>query len=465
MADSLYDYLKAYAAQEKTPMHMPGHKRKENPYAPDLPYRYDLTEIPGTDNLHRPEGIIKAMCRRAAALWGATEAIPLVNGSTAGILAAIAAAAPQGSDVIVARNSHLAVYHGLMLGRMEPHYLIPETDGECGICGPITAKAVEKLLEEYPKTGLVVITSPTYEGVISPVAEIAQTVHRHGALLLTDAAHGAHLPWLYPDLYEELKNSDLVVCGLHKTLPSLTQTALLLRFSDRVDGAAVSDQLRVYESSSPSYPLLASVDACLTWLERDGKERFDRYRQDLSVFLEKARKLKHLCLFSSAGCLRDESKIVIGTSSSRWNGPGLADELRGRFGIETEMSCRDYVLALSTVFDGPEDLERLLGALVELDEEGNRENRACVQLPKPQIACPPRHIRKDETEPVSLAQSAGRVCASFVWAYPPETPVLVPGEVIPAQFETWVRDQRASGVRIEFSSCGDDGEILVLRSR
>ncbi|MBO4519841.1 MAG: hypothetical protein J5787_01395 [Alphaproteobacteria bacterium] len=116
MADSLYDYLKAYAAQEKTPMHMPGHKRKANPYAPDLPFRYDLTEIPGTDNLHRPEGIIRNMCRRAAALWGAVEAFPLVNGSTAGILASIAAAGlPESTSAALILVSSFIAFSSLLV--------------------------------------------------------------------------------------------------------------------------------------------------------------------------------------------------------------------------------------------------------------------------------------------------------------------------------------------------------------
>ena len=255
--ESLYEFLTNYASRDIVPLHMPGHKRQVNPYAPSLPYDLDVTEVTDTDHLHEAKGILHRCAERAQSLWKADSAYLLINGSTCGILAGICGATKYGDSILMMRNCHKSVYHAVMLNRLIPYWLIPEIDANTGIYGSITPESVETALKQHPECRLIVITSPSYEGVISDISEIAKVVHKHGSLLLVDAAHGAHLPFQSPAL-TPVEQPDLLICSLHKTLPALNQTALLLQYGSNVKSRLIENQLTIFETSSPSYPLLAS---------------------------------------------------------------------------------------------------------------------------------------------------------------------------------------------------------------
>ena len=228
----LLERLSTYAASDVYPFHMPGHKRQVKmgiTSAPN-PFSVDITEIDGFDNLHHAEDILKESMNSAAAVYGADRSWYLVNGSTCGILAAIAAAVKPGEKILMARNSHKSAYHAVILNQLEPVYLYPEEVPEFQIPGGIEPEQVERALLEHPEIRAVFVTSPTYEGIVSDIQGIAATAHRHGAALIVDEAHGAHLPFgdgsYFPDGALQ-EGADLVIQSLHKTLPSLTQTAIL----------------------------------------------------------------------------------------------------------------------------------------------------------------------------------------------------------------------------------------------
>ena len=276
----------------------------------------------------------------------------LVNGSTVGLLAGIRALAPFGGEVIAARNCHKAVYHALELNHLTAHWLTPPVDAAFGIYGSVAPAQVEAALTAHPKAACVILTSPTYEGVLSDLATIAATCHAHGVPLLVDEAHGAHyLPLAVPYGWRGgavAAGADLVVQSPHKTLPSLTQTALLHRCGDLVDDAAVERELDVFETSSPSYPLLASLDGCTGLLAADGAAWFARWRARLARFdaavaaLPNARVFCHGkdALAAHPGVYAvDSGKILMPI------GPAGAAQLRAA-GLEPEMVCGDIVFAL-----------------------------------------------------------------------------------------------------------------------
>lgn len=188
----LYEKLKDYADSGVYPFHMPGHKRTETD---GLPYDIDITEISGFDNLHEPVGCLCQLQATAASLFGARRAFALVNGATVGILAAVRAMTRYGDRVLIARNSHMAVYHAVELCGLDADYLIPDVVDGLGIFASVSPQEVERKLSADPAISLVVITSPTYEGVVSDVRTIAEICHRYGARLLVDEAHGAHFPF------------------------------------------------------------------------------------------------------------------------------------------------------------------------------------------------------------------------------------------------------------------------------
>ena len=221
----MYQQLISYGESDVYPFHMPGHKRRALPFP--NPYTIDITEIDGFDNLHHAEGLIREAEERAAKLYGADRSYYLVNGSTCGLLAAICAAARRGDKVLAARNCHKAVYHAISMQGLAAEFLYPAiTRGD--LQGQITAAQVEEALTKHPDIAVVILASPTYEGIVSDVAAIAACCHAHGAALIVDEAHGAHFGFGagFPENAVRL-GADAVIMSLHKTLPSFTQTALL----------------------------------------------------------------------------------------------------------------------------------------------------------------------------------------------------------------------------------------------
>ncbi len=213
---TLYDSLREYSASDYYGFHMPGHKRVFKP-AEGIPYELDITEIEGFDDLHHAKGILKKAQERAARVFGAQETHFLVNGSTAGILSALLGTTDRGDMVLAARNCHKSVYHALDMQGLTPVYLYPEFDTDAGLNAGITAEDVEEALKMHPQIRAVVIVSPTYDGVVSDVARIAEIVHAYGIPLIVDEAHGAHFGF-HPYFPENAntRGADVVIHSIHK---------------------------------------------------------------------------------------------------------------------------------------------------------------------------------------------------------------------------------------------------------
>lgn len=457
----LLDQIIEYTDRSIVPLHMPGHKRnlqlledmQPNESLPGrtLPLALDLTEISGFDNLHEANGILKQGMARAASLYGSEHAFYLVGGSTAGILAGIRAAVRPGDSVLVARNCHRSVYHALELCRLQPYYLCPPIDPGTGLCGSIPPEAVERAFHDCPSLRLAIVTSPTYEGVLSDIASLSQICHAHNVPLLVDEAHGAHLGFGSFPLGGVAAGADVVIHSLHKTLPSLTQTGLLHVNFRLVDQSEVERQLAIFQSSSPSYPLMASIDACIRWMEEKGSERSHAHMQRLMAFDRSIAGLKHLWSPGHSDLEEDgrpaspspfffaldPGKIYfccrnIGLEGRPLTGERLARLLREEYRIETEMAQPGGILAMSSLCDAEDALPRLSDAVREID-------RLCIDqadkgvdatLPPPVIE---RSIEEAMTAPrrsIPLTESAGYTAAEYVWAYPPGIPLLVPGERI-----------------------------------
>lgn len=437
----LPEQLAAYAAGDTYPLHMPGHKRRPDAAAFADPYAIDITEIDEFDNLHDAHGVLADEMARAARLWGSRRAFYLVNGSTGGLLAGITACVRRGDRVLVARNAHRAVYHALALNGLRPVYALPAMDESFGIAGSLSPDAVEQALAAHPDVRLVIVTSPTYDGVLSDIPALAAAAHRHGARLLVDEAHGAHL-----GLAEGFPPSavtggaDVVVQSVHKTLPSLTQTALLHVASDRVDADEVARQLAIFQTSSPSYPLMASIAACVARLEAERVPLFAAYRARLDRFDQRIRTLRHLRALchgadspthhAFAGF--DPGKLVISCRGTALTGGQLADRLRRDFRLEAEMASTDYVLAMTSVCDSDDGFDRLAEALLAIDQTLTTAAAKATRPPLliPPAVCPIGEALDAPGQLTPLADSAGGVSREYVWAYPPGIPLLTPGERI-----------------------------------
>lgn len=466
----LLDKLKAYAAGGLYPMHMPGHKRQL--WKRSLPYAIDLTEVEGTDDLHQPEGILKEAMERTAALHRAAKTWYLVNGSTCGLLAGIRALAPMGSEILVARNCHKSVYHAIELGNLTAHYLIPQILTDYSVYGSMEPRAVEAALQKHPKVRCVVITSPTYEGVISDIGAIARVCHRFGVPLLVDEAHGAHLGLFtgWPDSAVGL-GADLVVQSAHKTLPSLTQTALLhLGTGSLADPQEVQRQLDIFETSSPSYPLMASLDACTEFLIQDGQACFARWKENLEAFDREIQLLKKLKVLGhgnteSPQCYAlDPGKIPVFSGGTQFTGASLAQALRESYRFETEMACGSLTLAMTSAADSREALLQFAQALLALDRLAEaRPKPPMTIMPEPgKAVCTIAQALLSASEAVTADRALGRVSAEAIWAYPPGVPIVNPGEEITHALLACMEALTSSGTRLYHSHSREENLIQVL---
>ena len=439
----LFDKLSDYASQDNCPMHMPGHKRNTRMLGCKLPYSIDITEIDGFDNLHDASGILKETADIASALYGSKKSFLLVNGSTGGILAAVKASARRGSKIIMARNCHQSVYHAAELNCLQTVYMLPEPDSDTGIHGSITPRQVADALNSSPDAKLIVLTSPTYEGVISDIKSISAIAHDKGVPVLVDEAHGAHLGFSGAFPGEALKNgADIVITGLHKTLPALTQCALAHIGGDLVDEEWVARELAVFETSSPSYVLMASIDSCVRMLSQNKSKLFSRYEKNISRFDVMVKKLKQLKVLCHGDDLLinhhsffgfDPGKLVISTKNTVLTGQDLAHLLRSRYRIEPEMACTDYVLAMTSVCNTAKQFEQLAEALTEIDGEteictGRQTGPYENTLPKQKYPVCDALDFNGQFLPVN--EAVGMISLEYIWAYPPGIPLIVPGEII-----------------------------------
>ena len=490
----LTDELLRYAGEGVYPYHMPGHKRRSCGMLSEDFYRMDITEIDGFDNLHQPEGMIAELQRAAARLYGAEESFYLINGSTCGILSAVSAALSEGGHILMARNCHKSAYHGVYLRNLRVTYLYPPYLDEYDIFDAVTPQQIEDALEAEPDIRAVLIVSPTYEGRIADIRRIADIVHRRGIPLIVDEAHGAHLG--LADMLPENScqaGADLVIHSVHKTLPAPTQTALLHVNGTLVDRGLLRRFLRIYQSSSPSYPLMAGIDNALRYIEESGGEAFREFWmrfREMTGILTGCSRLKFL--FGEPE-RQDVGKLLISVKEAGLTGKELYDILLKKYRLQPEMASGSFVLAMFTVNDGQEAYECMVRALLEIDAglegkkekifpageesgiwaaapkgegtggaagvpgvtkgdgkaaEGSLEGEAGQQSrtsrvsedagktaegspeAKPQSRIPLSRAWDMPSEIVALEESAGRYAGEFVNLYPPGVPLLVPGERI-----------------------------------
>jgi len=465
--------LERYVQGGTLAMHMPGHKRKMPQNG--LPWSIDITEISGMDNLHGAQGILKEAMERAAAVFGAGRSFFLVNGSTAGVLAGICAATKRGDEVLMTRGSHKSVYNALELRDLKPHF-IPMRQLDCGAYASIDPKSVEEELIKYPDVKLLIVTSPTYEGVESDLKTIVEIAHKAEVPVIVDAAHGAHFGFAegFPESAVD-SGADIVVHGVHKTLPSLTQTALLHFAPGRLDEQELERQLSVFQTSSPSYPLMASLDSCIELLNDHGAELFGEYKKALCCFDEYVKQLRNLSVLSHGADSKekhpeifnfDSGKIVIVTQGTNITGRKLLEKLRDEHNIELEMALGAYAIAMTSVCDGEAELIRLAKALLEIDSGLETVTAHGIENlpPIPQQVMSAEKARAAEGELVEIEKAEGLVSGCMLWAYPPGIPLITPGERVSSELIEFLKAFEAQGVEI----CGEKGaghdKIWVLKA-
>ena len=429
-------------------------------------YGIDITEIDGYDNLHNARGILKDTMERAALLFGA-KTYMLVNGSTGGILSAVSTVASGGGKILAARNCHRSFYHAVYLNRCRAEYIYPCFMEKYGLCGSIPVSEIEKKLETDSEIRAVFLTSPTYDGIVSDIGAIVNIAHARRIPVIVDEAHGAHfvLDGRFPKSAVHL-GADMVIHSIHKTLPAMTQTALLHVQGDLVDREKLERFLRIYQTSSPSYILMAAIEQCISILEKEGKALCNRFFERNALFEERTKGLRDLQIFPEGEENSqkevfdiDAGKKIISGRKIRLTGPTLYKLFLDKYQLQMEMAGAEYVTAIMTIMDKEEGFKRLEEALLDIDmeksdskygdkyydyrreeqwketdsaREGRKRRKISVgfaeELRPGKTACEIYRALEGEKEICSLENCVGEISAEFVAIYPPGIPLIVPGE-------------------------------------
>ena len=427
------EFLLKHAGKKPVSFHMPGHKGSalykrfgHGEFLKDF-LDYDVTEIEGADNLFQREGIIADLAEKYRLLYGVRASIPLINGTSCGLIAAILATVPRGGKLILARNCHKSVFNALTLGGIRPVYARPVLSSSWGISGEVAPEEIEKLLSDHPDASAVILPSPNYYGICSDIPGIAEVVHRFGKILIVDQAHGAHLEFFHRfrpaaglPLNGERAGADIVVNSIHKTLGSMTQSALLNICSDRVDQELLEEWLQMLESTSPSYILMTSLDINARILEDHGSLLFQEWQENLEWFYSQARGIPGLRIMEAPGL--DRTKLNLDLSDRVYTGRALEEALIERYGIYPELNTGNILMAMTGIGNTREDYGRLLAALRELAEREKEPSS-----PKDSLDSGNPDL---EDRFAGLMAQEGKTCLRSVIPYPPGIPLICPGEVV-----------------------------------
>lgn len=421
--------------------------------------KLDLTELPDTDNLHGPEGMIKEAQERAAKFFGAKDTFFLVNGTTCGIYSMIMAVTNPGDKIIVPRDCHRSVINGIILAGLTPIYIKPEIFSEGLLRMAIKPETVERALIENPDAKAVIITYPNYHGICSDIEKISQIVHKYNKVFLVDEAHGSHLR-----LSDKLPvtaldaGADIVVQSTHKTLPAYTQSSMLHVKSQAIDLDKLKFMISLNQSTSPSYILMASLDMAVTIALEEGQHLMEKVIDSINLM---KKELSDITGFNILGKDIigeygvkdiDITKIAINFKEFGIDGVTVADILRNKYNIQIEMCDIYNILAIASIGNEANDFHRLTKALKNIHSDKKIPHKK-FQLPEysfmiPEMKILPREAIYRKSKYVPFTESRGNISGEYIIPYPPGIPLICPGEVITNELIEYVEILKENGLNI-----------------
>ncbi len=414
-------------------------------------FGWDLPELPGLDNLQAPTGIIAAAQALAAELFGAKQTWFLVNGATTGLIAAILATCGEGDKIILPRNIHSSAIAGIVHAGAVPIFINPEYNSALDIAHSITPKSVKFALEQHPDAKAVMLVYPTYYGACGDLAAIRSIVHSYDIPLLVDEAHGAHLGF-HPELPPAALTlgADLTVQSTHKLLGSLTQSAMLHVNSHRIDRTKVSRSLRLLQTTSPSYLLLASLDAARQQMALQGQELMSKTIELAQIARTKIAQIDRLSVVeldtpTPGYKYLDPTRLTVTVTDLNLTGFAADQILTAKFGVVAELPSLRHLTFIISLGNTRSDIDRLVRAFTELAI--NHAESTYLELPSIdpphkilcEMAITPRQADQAGQMNVSIAAAVGKISAESICPYPPGIPVLIPGETITIEALDYLR--------------------------
>lgn len=462
----LFEALSSYVKKKVIKLHVPGHR-----YGQGLPKemasvlgqaaKFDLSVLEDIDSLAHPQSVIKQAQELAAEVFGSEETLFLVNGSTLGVLAMILSTCSLNDKILVARNMHQSAMAGLIFSGARPIYLQPEFAEELNLPLNVKPELVEKSLKENPDAKAVLIISPSQFGVSADIKAIAEITHRAGKLLLVDEAWGAHLKFHHELPISALESgADMVVQSVHKRLPALSQTSLFHLQGQRVDREKVRKTIRLLQTTSPSYILLASLDSVRRQMALKGE---DLWTEAIDLTKKARGSLKQLGFRSleknylaERGFDLDLTNVTIEVENGF-----KAWEILNQNNLEPEFATLDHLIFLIGIGNNEKDIFSLLKVLKKISPKKNPRKIKYPAVP-PKISLSPQEASLKKTKRIKIESASGLVTAETVTPYPPGIPLLVPGEIITQEICDYLKEiSKYSSIKMQI--LGGSGTIKVVK--
>lgn len=423
MSDTpLYTALIHHKNLNRASFHTPGHKCAVDALPRDL-LQLDFTELPDTDSLFEADGAILQAEQLAAALFGIQRTLISSGGCTLCIQAMMRLAAPNGGKIIADRVLHRSAVNAMALLNLQPVWVLPRQNAGAALAGRICAEDITEAIASAPDAKAVYLTSPDYFGVLSDIPAISAVCRLHHIPLLVDNAHGAHLMFTTQNLHPIALGASMTACSAHKTLPVLTGGAWL----NIADGQFVNDAkdaMALFGSTSPSYPIMASLDLCRAWLSEHGTKAYLKLEQIVSQMKQIA--VEHGITLPQGAV--DPTRIALNTASIGLAGTAAAKFFR-QMGVEPEYADDAHVVLIATPFNTQHDFERLSMAIKELPVAPALQNHAVIP-PLPPMETLPRQAVFGKSEQILLQNAQGRIASQAACPCPPGIPIVMPGEII-----------------------------------
>ncbi|KRQ87412.1 Arginine decarboxylase [Caloramator mitchellensis] len=473
----IFDALMEYHKRDTIPFHVPGHKRgdgmdnKFKDFVGSNILSIDVTVFKLVDSLHHPTGPIKRAMELAADAYGSDMAFVSIHGTSGAIQAMIMSVVQEGEKIIVPRNVHKSVTAGIILSGARPVFMQPEIDKNIGIAHGVTPETVEKTIKMHPDAKAVLIINPTYYGVATDIKKIADIVHSYDKILIVDEAHGPHLGF-NDKLPISAMNAGADICAqsTHKIIGSMTQSSFLQVRSGRVDIHRVQQVMNLLQTTSPSYPLMASLDVARMQIATKGKELLDRAIELANYAREEINKIPGLYCFGNEilgqpGVYSlDPTKITVTVKGLGLTGYEVDQILADEYHIQMELSDLYNILAVGSFGDTKEKMDAFIKALREISERFYGTKPAKVEVldipAVPEQRITPRQAFNAKKWAVPLKDSIGKVSGEFLLAYPPGIPIVCPGEVINQEIVDYVQALKDANLYVQGT---EDPEVNMIK--
>ena len=464
----IVEALESYLGESYSSFGVPGHKGGKG--APSDIYRLlgryafysDATTQHGIDDRTESKRVLHKAETLAARAWGAKRCLFSTNGSSLSNHAVLLATASPGDTVLVSRNSHKSMIAALIIGGVRPVFLTPDYDPDWNIEHGIPVAEVERRLDENPDTRGVFIVSPSFYGVTSDLRSIAKLCHRRGVPLIVDEAWGSHYRF-HPEMPTPALRcgADIAITSIHKTMAGLEQASILLWHSELIPEDRFALCYDLFESTSPSVPILASIDATRRQFVKDGKELLEtvlaharRAREEIAR-IEGVRVMGKEVLDGDARHELEETKVLFDVSGLKVSGFEADDYLNNEYKVSMGLSDEQHLLATFTIGNGRSDTKALISAMRHMADwardRTKRHDGPPKGLPRYDELATKQVMTPSEaffapSEFVPLKQAAGRVSSAMISPYPPGVPRILPGEVITETHVAYFEIGRAAGM-------------------